>query len=250
MNTVLLGCDCKLDGTVPVCPGVMRNTRRGEGRGKGRGKDKELGGRGTDQKKVNKQALVETTIPPTSNMTDLERKAEENAWAGAVTNISLEKKIGFLKADKALPKGYKGDSLFFHFSVVKNSLGRPVNLGAGSKVKFVLYKAKDGDKEPLEKPKAYAVYVTNRPKVTEEKVKTTKDTKERPKQKVDKPISDSQNLAKQAGQPSLKVSIFWDIENCRPKKNSIILDVVAKIRRLVLQGHQVSKENDWLTDLG
>ena len=35
-----------------------------------------------------------------------------------------------------------------------------------------------------------------------------------------------------------KVSIFWDIENCRPKMNSI-LEVVANIRNLVLQGRQV-----------
>ena len=35
-----------------------------------------------------------------------------------------------------------------------------------------------------------------------------------------------------------KVSIFWDIENCRPKMKSI-LEVVANIRNLVLQGRQV-----------
>ena len=222
----------------------MTSIKKGApGEGRGRGKDKEVGARGAEQKKGNKQAPVETTVPPTSNITDLERKAEENAWPATVTNVNLEKKFGFLKADKALPKGYKGDSLFFHFNVVKNSLGRPAKLGAGSKVKFVLYKAKDGDKEPLEKPKAYAVYVTNRPKATEEKTKTPKDTKERPKQKTEKTLSDSQNLKKQGGQPSLKVSIFWDIENCRPKKNSI-LDVVATIRRLVLQGHQVSAKTE------
>ena len=38
-----------------------------------------------------------------------------------------------------------------------------------------------------------------------------------------------------------KVSIFWDIENCRPKMKSI-LEVVANIRSLVLQGRQVIKQ--------
>ena len=102
-------------------------------------------------------------IPPTPNLTDMDRKGEETAWLGTVTMINPEKKFGFLKADNGLPKEYTGDSLFFHFNIIKSSLGKNVTLTHGSKVKFILYKAKDGDKATLEKPKAFALYMIAQP---------------------------------------------------------------------------------------
>jgi cold shock CspA family protein len=100
-------------------------------------------------------------IPPTPSMSEGERAGQEKAWTGTVTTVNAEKKLGFLTPDKSLPAEYKGNSLFFHCNVVKNSLGRPVRLEHGSKVKFVLYKAKDGMPDNLERPKAFAVYVTD-----------------------------------------------------------------------------------------
>ena len=84
---------------------------------------------------------------------------------GTVTIICPGKKFGFLKTDTALPRDYTGGSLFFHFDVVKNFLGKMSDLTHGSKVKFILYKAKDGDRATLEKPKAFAVYLTEQPTV-------------------------------------------------------------------------------------
>ena len=104
-------------------------------------------------------------IPPTPYMTDMDRNREEEAWMGTVTMICPGKKFGFLKTDTALPRDYTGGSLFFHFDVVKNFLGKVSDLTHGSKVKFILYKAKDGDRATLEKPKAFAVYLTEQPTV-------------------------------------------------------------------------------------
>jgi len=179
----------------------------------------------------------------TPNMTDMDRKGEEKAWMGTVTMLNPEKKFGFLKADNGLPKDYTGDSLFFHFNVIKNSLGKMSSLTHGSKVKFILYKAKDGDKATLEKPKAFAVYLTKQPTAKLEQTTSKKGTDTKAKEpKEAKPKSDvstgkdiKSKLA--SGNKKMKVSIFWDIENCRPKMKSI-LEVVANIRNLVLQGLQ------------
>jgi cold shock CspA family protein len=187
-------------------------------------------------------------IPPTPGLTEAERGGEERAWAGTVTNVNPEKKFGFLTADNNLPRDYKGNSLFFHCNVVKNSLGQPVKLEHGSKVKFVLYKAKDGDTDNLEKPKAFAVYVTNtqasatKKENTKEKRKKEGE-KEKPKAKKEEGnVAQAmiKTLARTGTKPPMKVSIFWDIENCRPKRNTI-LEVVKLIRSLVLQGHQVTR---------
>lgn len=193
-----------------------------------RGKDD--GGKGLDPK-PNASPMVE--FPPTPNMTDKERKDEENAWSGTVAMVNQEKKFGFLKADNGLPREYKGDSLFFHFNVVKNSSGKPSRVGSGTKVKFVLYKAKAGDTDTLEKPKAFAVFTMKQPK------QQGGQKGENPKPRAESAgigQSVKKNLAAGSG-PPMKVSIFWDIENCRPKMNTI-LTAVVNIRKLVLQGHQ------------
>ena len=209
----------------------VHHRNRGRGRGRGRGKDPgAVGGKQSGPKVAPEARLM---IPPTLNMTDLDRRGEDNAWEGTVSVVVPEKEMGFLVADKGLPKDYKGNSLFFHLSVVKNSTGKTVKITKGSKVKFVLYKARDGEGDALERPKAYAVYVTNLPQAKGEKSKESKQ----PKAKV-APQDWMTKLAAGNG-PPLKVSVFWDIENCKPKMNSI-LDVVARIRGLVLQGQQVS----------
>ena len=174
-------------------------------------------------------------FPPTPNITDKERKDEENAWTGTVTMVNQEKKFGFLKADNGLPNEYKGDSLFFHFNVVKNSSEKTVKIGQGTKAKFVLYKAKEEDTEPLERPKAFAVFTIEQIK-KQECIQKTDNSK--PKSVPYSVAQDVRTKLAARNTPPLKVSIFWDIENCRPKMNTI-LDVVANIRNLVLQGNQV-----------
>ena len=99
-------------------------------------------------------------IEPTANLTDMDRRKEEKAWEGTITMLHPDMKFGFLKADNGLPKEYTGDWVHFHFDNIKNSLGKRATLTHCVKVKFILYKAKDGDKATLEKPKAFAVYVT------------------------------------------------------------------------------------------
>ena len=126
----------------------------------GRGRGKETGGRGVETRPPGPPTVH---ITPTTNMTDMDRKGEEKAWMGTITMLNPEKKFGFLKADNGLPKEYTGDSLFFHFDVIKNSLGKMSTLTHGSKVKFILYKAKNGDKATLEKPKAFALYMIAQP---------------------------------------------------------------------------------------
>ena len=143
------------------------------GRGRGRGKD--MGGRGTEARPPGPPTVP---IPPTPNMTDMDRKGEEKAWMGTVTMLNPEKMFGFLKADNGLPKDYTGDSLFFHFDIIKNSLGKTSVLTHGSKVKFILYKAKDGDKATLERPKAFAVYLTKQQPAAKQEQATLKKGKD------------------------------------------------------------------------
>jgi len=95
----------------------------------------------------------------------------------------------------------------------------------------------------LEKPKAFAVYLTifgtKQPAAKQEKrgkdSKAEESKKEKPKSGVSTGMDIKSRLA--SGNKQMKVSIFWDIENCRPKMKSI-LEVVANIRDLVLQGRQ------------
>ena len=212
-------------------PGPRAQATAAPGPQGGRGRGKDGGGKGPDPK-LSPNPMVE--FPPTQNMTDKERRDEENACTGTVAMVNQEKKFGFLKADNGLPREYKGDSLFFHFNVVKNSSGKQARVGSGTKVKFILYRAKGEDTEPLEKPKAFAVFTLKQPK------QQGGQKGENSKSKVE-PSSGVQSVKKKlaAGSaPPLKVSIFWDIENCRPKMNTI-LTVVVNIRNLVLQGHQV-----------
>ena len=144
--------------------------------GRGRGRGREMGGQGPlpwlpgpPSSFLGRGAQARPSgpptvlIPPTPLMTEMNRNREETAWMGMVTMINPGKKFGFLKTDNPLPRGYTGDSLFFHFDIVKNFLGKTSALTQGSKVKFILYKAKDGDRATLEKPKAFAVYLIQQP---------------------------------------------------------------------------------------
>ena len=146
------------------------------GRGRGRGRGREMGGRGPlpwlpgpptsflgRGAEAGPSGHPTVLIPPTPLMTEMNRNREETAWMGTVTMVNPGKKFGFLKTDNALPRGYTGDSLFFHFDIVRNFLGKTSALTQGSKVKFILYKAKDGDSANLEKPKAFAVYLIQQP---------------------------------------------------------------------------------------
>ena len=70
----------------------------------------------------------EKHIMPTANLTDLDRKEEENPWSGNITMLHPDMKFGMLKADNDLPKGYTGDWVHFDLDIIKNSLGKRATL--------------------------------------------------------------------------------------------------------------------------
>ena len=115
-------------------------------------------------------------IKPIANLTDVDRREEEKAWPGNITMLHPDMKFGKLKADNGLPKGYTGDWVHFDLGIIKNSLGKRATLQHDDKVKFILYEAKDGDKATLEKPKAFAVYLTKQPAAKQEQTTSKKGT--------------------------------------------------------------------------
>ena len=172
-----------------------------------------------------------------SKLSPKDRIDAEKSLLGTVTFLNIEKSFGFIAASKPLPKEYKGKSLFFHFDIVKNLSEKPVTLQRGSTVKFVPYKGS------FDKPKSYAVFLLGQsqgPHIKNKKKVNSKakdGVKQNIKMKNSPELNQIKKQLKNEGPPK-KVSIFWDIENCRPKKNTI-LQVVGKIRELVLQGQQV-----------
>ena len=125
-----------------------------------------------------------------------------------------------MKADNGLPKDYTGDSLFFHFNVVKNFLGKMLDLTHGSKVKFILYKAKDGDKATLEKPKAFAVYLTKQPAANQEKkgkdskAEDSKDSKaEKPKKEKPKSgVSTGKDIKSRLASGDKQMKVCYELQ--------------------------------------
>ena len=178
------------------------------GRGRGRGKEP-AGGRGAEARPPGPPTVH---VPPTPNMTDLDRKGEEKAWIGTVTMLNPEKKFGFLKADNGLPKDYTGDSLFFHFDIIKNSIGKTSVLTHGSKVKFILYKAKDGDTATLEKPKAFAVYLTKQPAAKQEKKGKDSKGEESKKEKPKSGVSTGKDIKSRLASGDKQMKVCYELQ--------------------------------------
>ena len=180
--------------------------------------------------------------PTPSRISSKDKDLAAKSLFGTITGLNIEKSFGFITTKQSLPQEYKGKSLFFHFDIVKNVSEAMVVLRRGMTVKFIPYKGS------FDKPKAFAVFLHNEYEEDNKKAKKKGRVKEAiggkkssVKQKNNSLIKQIQNELKSKGPPK-KVSIFWDIENCRPKKNSI-LQIVGKIRELVLQGQQVSSSS-------
>eukprot|EP00092_Neocalanus_flemingeri_P002800 GFUD01002997.1.p1 GENE.GFUD01002997.1~~GFUD01002997.1.p1 ORF type:complete len:465 (-),score=127.21 GFUD01002997.1:568-1962(-) len=183
-----------------------------------------------------------------------------NARFGTVTHVNNTKNIGYLRPVRPLPPGYDSSSLFFHFNVIKNTYNYTKKVTKGTTVKFILYEAKEGNTENLSKPKAFAVFTydpveegvkdkarqkeiqRNKQKEVqrqkaklqkENKIKKQNEEKERKQKETKRAPEEKMKVAEynkcEEHKDSKKVSVFWDIENCRPKKGKV-LDIVQEIR--------------------
>jgi len=93
--------------------------------------------------------------PTPTKITPKDRDLAEKALLGTIKGLNSEKSFGFIDTKQPLTKEYKGNSLFFHFDVVKNLSNDTVVLQRGMNVKFIPYKGS------FEKPKAFAVFLHN-----------------------------------------------------------------------------------------
>ena len=179
------------------------------------------------------------TFTPKECITEKNLESEKNAKLGVITALHHERGFGFLESKQLLPKEYSKNSFFFHFDVVKNFSKNIIAIQKGMMVKFVPY---DGS---FEEPKAFSVFLNEysvggaRKKTKDKPSRARSKSKSRERQEEGKKKTNLGSKLK-----NKKVSIFWDIENCRPQHNTSILSVVGKIREIVLKENQVSHSQE------
>ena len=181
-------------------------------------------------------------VPPMPGLSLRILEGKRNARLGKVTYVNSRKHFGYLKPLLPLSPEYDSSSLFFNFNGIKNTSNNIMRVAKGTTVKFILcYEAKDGNTENLRKPKAFSVYTYDPAEEMEQRDKAeTKLRQEKFKEEKDKQEKDAertiQEIAKrkhhdacEMPRDSKKVSVFWDIENCQPKKGKV-LDIVQEVR--------------------